>query len=68
MVDTWQPSKGVLFFYLKYKEGEATRRFFWGEQLGFLGGGVFEEAGGLKEQRAFFLGKGIDLWAKGGYH
>ena len=25
MVDTWQPSKGVLFFYLKYKGGEATR-------------------------------------------
>ena len=43
MVDTWQPSKGVLFFYLKYKGVEATRFFFgWREE----------------RQKAFFLGAG----------
>ena len=50
MVDTWQPSKGVLFFISSIK-GE-----------GFLGGAArvfrrrfFEEAKGLKEYITFFL-------------
>ena len=47
MVDTWQPSKEVLFFfYLKYKRGEAESVFLREKEaarvLGFfLGGNVF---------------------------
>ena len=64
MVDTWQPSKGVLFFFLslvqKSSEGffeRGTRRFFEVRQLGFFLGEAASIFFGSR-QLAFFLGAG----------